>query len=213
MDAAYAGTALVLENQRKMIEGIEDADSFVFNPHKWMFTNFDCSAYFVRDKEMLIRTFEIMPEYLKTKNDRVVNNYRDWGIQLGRRFRALKLWFVIRSMGVEGIREKVALHIALAGELAQLVKHQENFELLEPQNLGLVCFRLKPGDTTDGEALNQVNREFLEHLNKSGKLYLSHTAVRGNFTLRLVIGQTYVTRGHVMNAWQYIVEESQKFIK
>ncbi len=213
VDAAYAGTALVLENQRKMIEGIEDADSFVFNPHKWMFTNFDCSAYFVRDKEMLIRTFEIMPEYLKTKNDRVVNNYRDWGIQLGRRFRALKLWFVIRSMGVEGIREKVALHIALAGELAQLVKHQENFELLEPQNLGLVCFRLKPGDTTDGEALNQVNREFLEHLNKSGKLYLSHTAVRGNFTLRLVIGQTYVTRGHVMNAWQYIVEESQKFIK
>ncbi len=212
IDAAYAGTALVLENHRQMIEGIEDADSFVFNPHKWMFTNFDCSAYFVKDKGQLIRTFEIMPEYLKTKNDLVVNNYRDWGIQLGRRFRALKLWFVIRTMGTEGIKEKVASHIAIAAELAKFVREEKNFELLEPQNLGLVCFRLKPADMPDGENLNRLNREFLEHLNGSGKLYLSHTSVRGNMTLRLVVGQTYVTRSHVIQAWNFIIQESKKFI-
>ncbi len=211
VDAAYAGTALVLENHRWMINGIENVDSFVFNPHKWMFTNFDCSAYFVRDKGQLIRTFEIMPEYLKTKNDQVVNNYRDWGIQLGRRFRALKLWFVIRSMGVEGIRRKIASHIRWAGELASLIRKHPRFELYEPQNLGLVCFRIKPEGMQDGEELNRLNRLFLEHLNGSGKMYLSHTAVRGNYTLRFVVGQTYVTREHVINAWHFITKESEKF--
>ena len=110
VDAAYAGTALVLPEQRWMTEGVEGVDSFVFNPHKWMFTNFDCSAYYVRDTEALIRTFEILPEYLKTGTRGKVNDYRDWGIQLGRRFRALKLWFVIRDYGVEGIRRKITLH-------------------------------------------------------------------------------------------------------
>ena len=111
VDAAYAGTALVLKEYRKMIIGIENVDSFYFNPHKWMFTNFDCSAYFVKDKELLIKTFSINPEYLKTETDAHVNNYRDWGIQLGRRFRALKLWFVIRTLGVDGIKSKIRQHI------------------------------------------------------------------------------------------------------
>ncbi|HQL23881.1 MAG TPA: pyridoxal-dependent decarboxylase [candidate division Zixibacteria bacterium] len=109
VDAAYAGTALVLPEMRWMIDGIEEADTFVFNPHKWMFTNFDCSAYFVKDRGALIRTFEILPEYLKTRETAAVNNYRDWGIPLGRRFRALKLWFVIRTYGLSGIREKLRL--------------------------------------------------------------------------------------------------------
>ncbi len=213
VDAAYAGTALVLDEYRGMIEGIEDVDSFVFNPHKWMFTNFDCSAYFVRDREHLIRTFEIMPEYLKTKNDSLVNNYRDWGIQLGRRFRALKLWFVIRSMGTEGIRQKVAAHISMAAELASMVREEPHFELFEPQNLGLVCFRLKPEGLADGEELNDLNRRFLDELNSSGQLYLSHTAVRGNFILRFVVGQTYVTRDHVLRAWHFIVDASENFVK
>ena len=111
VDAAHAGTAMLLPENRWMIDGIEYADTYVFNPHKWMFTNFDCSAYFVKDKEALIRTFEIMPEYLKTPEDKRVNNYRDWGIQLGRRFRALKLWFVIRTYGVKGLQENVKNHI------------------------------------------------------------------------------------------------------
>ena len=107
VDAAYAGTALILPEFRWMIKGIEHADSLVFNPHKWMFTNFDCSAYFVKEKSALIRTFEIMPEYLKTDSASQVNNYRDWSIQLGRRFRALKLWFVIRSFGIRGLQDKI----------------------------------------------------------------------------------------------------------
>ncbi len=114
VDAAFAGTALILDEYRWMINGIEKVDSFVFNPHKWMFTNFDCSAYFVKDKEALINTFSIIPEYLKTKTTGKVNDYRDWGIQLGRRFRALKLWFVIRSFGLEGLKEKIRYHISLA---------------------------------------------------------------------------------------------------
>ncbi len=212
VDAAYAGTALVLPEKRDMIQGIEAVDSFVFNPHKWMFTNFDCSAYFVKDKGQLIRTFEIMPEYLKTKNDRLVNNYRDWGIQLGRRFRALKLWFVIRSMGTEGIREKVASHIMWAGELAELIRDADDFELWEPQNLGLVCFRLKPTLMAESEALNDLNRQFLDHLNQSGKLYLSHTSMKNKFILRFAIGQTYVTREHIRKAWEFIYGEAQKFL-
>jgi aromatic-L-amino-acid decarboxylase len=114
VDAAFAGTALVLDEYQWMIDGIEQVDSFVFNPHKWMFTNFDCSVYYVKDKDSLINTFTIQPEYLKTKTAGKVNDYRDWGIQLGRRFRALKLWFVIRNFGVSGIKEKIQNHIKLA---------------------------------------------------------------------------------------------------
>lgn len=211
IDAAYAGSAMVLEENRKYIKGIENADSYVFNPHKWMFTNFDCSAYFVKDKEALIRTFEIMPEYLKTASDKQVNNYRDWGIQLGRRFRALKLWFVIREMGVEGIRHKIRNHITWAGELAKEIRQSEMFELHEPQNLGLVCFRLKlPGITT--EEKNKKNASLLKSINESGKAYVSHTTVKGEYTLRMVTGQTEVTRNHVFSAWDLIYREAQKLV-
>ena len=116
VDAAYAGSALILPEYRYMLKGIEKADSFVFNPHKWLFTNFDCSAYFVKDSETLINTFKFVPEYLKSQIPEHVNDYSNWGIQLGRRFRALKLWFVIRSFGVKGLQEKVRHHIALARE-------------------------------------------------------------------------------------------------
>jgi len=213
IDAAYAGSALVLPEYRHLIDGIEDAESFVFNPHKWMFTNFDCSAYFVKDKEALLKTFEILPEYLKTRPDSKVNNYRDWGIQLGRRFRALKLWFVIREMGVEGIRQKIADHILWAGEIASQIRHEEGFELYEPQNLALVCFALSPAVSMDEAAHNNLNMEFLHHLNSSGKLYLSHTKVNGKVFLRMSIGQTSVTRDHVQNAWNFIKKESAKYLQ
>ena len=119
VDAAFAGTAFILPEMKRFTEGFDKIDTFVFNPHKWMFTNFDCSAYFVKDKAALIRTFEILPEYLKTKEGDRVNNYRDWGIQLGRRFRALKLWFVIRSYGVAGLQEKIRHHIQLAQDFTK----------------------------------------------------------------------------------------------
>ncbi|MFW5877798.1 MAG: pyridoxal phosphate-dependent decarboxylase family protein [bacterium] len=212
IDAAYAGSAMVLDEHRKYLRGIEKADSYVFNPHKWMFTNFDCSAYFVKDKGTLIKTFEIMPEYLKTASDKVVNNYRDWGIQLGRRFRALKLWFVIRSMGVDTIKSKIGNHIRWAEELAEIIKSDERFFLWEPQNLGLVCFRLNLKNVKDLDKRNSINKAFLDEINASGKAYLSHTKIRGEFTLRFVVAQTEVTREHVMGAFKMIQEISNNYI-
>jgi aromatic-L-amino-acid decarboxylase len=204
VDAAYAGTALVLPEQRYMIDGIEGVDSFVFNPHKWMFTNFDCSAYFVQDTEALIRTFEILPEYLKTRTRGQVNDYRDWGIQLGRRFRALKLWFVIRDYGVEGIRKKVGDHIAWAGELAEHIRQEPDFILFEPQHLGLVCFRYAPAGLSGEDQLNELNMQLMKSLNETGRIYLTHTKVNGLVILRMVVGQTSVTREHVMRAWERV---------
>ena len=204
VDAALAGTALVLPEYRWMIRGIEHADSFVFNPHKWMFTNFDCSAYFVRDRETLIRTFEILPEYLKTKSRGMVNDYRDWGIALGRRFRALKLWFVIRNFGVQGIQERVRLHITFARKLADEIRKQPDFELLNEPQLNTVCFRFRPTRITQDQELDALNEKLLSALNASGKLFLSHTRLNGKYTLRMVTSQTYVKEKHVMMAWDLI---------
>lgn len=212
IDAAYAGTATILEENRHMIYGIEKADSYVFNPHKWMFTNFDCSAYFVKDKEALIKTFEILPEYLKTNADSEVNNYRDWGIQLGRRFRSLKLWFVIRSMGVNGIKEKIRNHIQWAKELSELVKSDNNFILHEPQNLACVCFRLKNDRKLKLDEYNKAGKELIDRINKSGKLYISHTKVNDEFTFRFVIGNTYVTKKHILEAWEFIASETENYL-
>jgi aromatic-L-amino-acid decarboxylase len=208
VDAALAGTALLLPECRWMIEGIEHADSFVFNPHKWMFTNFDCSAYFVRDPDPLVRTFQITPEYLKTGQDRHVKNYRDWGIQLGRRFRALKLWFVIRSYGVEGLQGMVQEHIRLAKELSERIDACHDFELLAPVPLNTVCFRYRPQDAQE-EELNALNAALLERLNRTGRVYMTHTKLGGKYTLRLVVGQTYVAKRHVEKAWDLITETAR----
>ncbi len=204
VDAAYAGTALLLPEKRRLIDGIEYADTFVFNPHKWMFTNFDCSAYYVKDKAVLIRTFEILPEYLKTKEGDRVNNYRDWGIQLGRRFRALKLWFVIREFGTSGLQEKVRSHIAWAQRLAEKIAACEDFEILAPVPLAVVCFRYKPRGLDDNSTLNELNAKLLETLNKTGKIYLTHTKLNDIYTIRFVIGQTHVQESHVLEAWESI---------
>ena len=210
VDAAYSGTALVLPEMRHFADGLELADSYVFNPHKWMFTNFDCSAYFVRDPEMLIRTFEILPEYLKTRTRGQVNDYRDWGVALGRRFRALKLWFVIRNFGVEGIRQKIRLHLELAQWLAYEIRQSNDFELLAPVDFSLVCFRYLPSGITDEAKINEINERLLQTLNASGKLYMTHTKLNGKYTLRMVIAQTYVGKNHVENAWKLIRETAGK---
>ncbi len=210
VDAAYAGTALLLPENRWMIEGMEQVDSFVFNPHKWMFTNFDCSAYFVKSSESLIRTFEISPEYLKTPEDQRVNNYRDWGIQLGRRFRALKLWFGIRRFGVTGLQEKIRDHIRWARELEVEISKSENFEMLAPVPLATLCFRYHPRGIDDEEILNRINTALLESINKSKKIYLTHTKLNGKYTLRLVIGQTRIEKKHVDQAWEIIRNMAEK---
>ncbi|HKK42644.1 MAG TPA: pyridoxal-dependent decarboxylase [Bacteroidales bacterium] len=209
VDAAMAGTALILPEFQWMTDGKEYIDSFVFNPHKWMFTNFDCTAYFVKDAESLIRTFEILPEYLKTRTRGTVNDYRDWGVPLGRRFRALKLWSVIRSYGVEGLREKVRYHISLASHLEKLIDEEPDFEILAPVVISVVCFRYKPKNYTE-DKLNAVNEKLNHLLNDSGLIYLTHTVLNGRYTLRMVTAQTNVTMGHVEKAWDLILSFARK---
>ena len=211
VDAAYAGSAAILPEKRWMMEGIEYADSFVFNPHKWMLTNFDCSAYYVKDPSALIRTFEIHPEYLKTGVDAEVKNYRDWGIQLGRRFRALKLWFVIRTYGVEGLQKMVREHLRLAEMLKYWVEEDERFELMAPVNLSLVCFRLNDGRKE--EELNELNREFLERINTTGKVFLTQTTLRGRYVLRMVIASRTTEERHVRAAWGLIKSQAEEILK
>ncbi|HSQ74888.1 MAG TPA: pyridoxal-dependent decarboxylase [Bacteroidota bacterium] len=205
VDAAYGGSALLLPEFRWIADGLEAADSMVFNPHKWLLTNFDCSAYFVRDVEALVRTFEILPEYLKTPEGDRVKNYRDWGIQLGRRFRALKLWFVIRTYGVHGLQEILRTQIAMARQLTERIRSTPGFQILAPVPLNVLCFRYAPSGLTDPAALDALNARLLETLNHTGLLYLSHTRLAGRFTLRLVVGQTYVRQRHVDEAWERIV--------
>jgi aromatic-L-amino-acid decarboxylase len=210
VDAAYAGTATILPEKRWIIDGLELADSYVFNPHKWMFTNFDCTAYFVKDKEALIRTFEILPEYLKTKNDSQVNNYRDWGVQLGRRFRALKLWFVIREFGLSGLQAKIRQHLSLAQAFKTKIDTHPEFELLAPVVFNLICFRYKPLNINDLEKINQLNTVLLDKINQSGLAYLTHTKLNEMYTLRLVIGQTNVEAKHIDAVWDLILKYSKE---
>jgi len=203
VDAAMAGTALILPEYQWMLEGKEYIDSFVFNPHKWMFTNFDCTAYFVKDAGALIKTFEILPDYLQTRTRGKVNDYRDWGVPLGRRFRALKLWSVIRTYGIEGLREKIRNHIAIAKELSQLISGETDFEILAPVVISVVCFRYKPAGYTESQ-INDLNQKLNHNLNDTGLIYLSHTVLNGRYTLRMVTAQTNVTREHVEKAWELI---------
>jgi aromatic-L-amino-acid decarboxylase len=204
VDAAHAGTALLLPEMRSMIDGIELADTFVFNPHKWMLTNFDCSAYFVKDVSALVRTFEILPEYLKTQDQKPVKNYRDWGVQLGRRFRSLKLWFVIRTYGVTGLQQRIKTHIELAQQLAGTIENASDFELMAPCPVNLVTFRYHPQNVETPHGLDRLNQTLLSQLNDSGNVYLSHTRLRGAYTLRMAIGQTAVTQQDVDEGWEMI---------
>ena len=204
VDAAWAGSAFVLPEHRWMLDGVELADSYAFNPHKWLFTNFDCTAHFVRNPAELVRTLEIMPVYLQTKEGSRVIDYRDWSVPLGRRFRALKLWFVIRSYGVDGLRQRIGAHIDLARELEGWIAAAPDFELLTPRSLALLNFRYHPQGIDTPEALDALNAELLEALNASGKLYLTQNRVREAFSIRFSIGQTATERRHVTAAWEMI---------
>jgi len=204
IDAAMAGTAGLCPEFRWTHDGMELADSYTFNPHKWMFTNFDCNVFYVADRKVLINTLSVLPEYLRNQatDSGAVIDYRDWHIQLGRRFRALKLWFVIRHYGVEGLQHHIREHVALAQEFAHWVAADKDFEIVAPHPLNLVCFRHQAGD--------ERNQRIMEKLNASGELYLTHTKLNGKFTLRLCIGQAQTQRKHVEKAWKLIVEAAQQ---
>ena len=208
VDAAYAGSALLLPEYRWMIKGIEAVDSFVFNPHKWLFTNFDCSAYFVKDRDALIKTFQLVPEYLRSQIHVNANDYSNWGIQLGRRFRALKLWFVIRMFGVKGLQEKLRFHVSMAAEFERRLINTGNFEILAPRLFSLLCFRYHPVGNLDEEQLDRLNEQLLIALNATGRIYISHTRLKGRYTLRFMVAQTNTAMEHVNEAWQLLLEKS-----
>lgn len=203
IDAAYAGSVLILPEFQHLIRGIEQADSFVFNPHKWLMTNFDCSTYFVKDKGALIRTFEILPEYLKTNQDDQVNNYRDWGIPLGRRFRALKLWFVMRNFGVEGMQTILRNHITWAQEIGVEIEQHTDYEIMAPVPFNLICFRFAP-TSVEPHSWSSLNKMIVDRIKSSGSLYLTHTVLAGQYTIRLVAGQPYQTKDNLTKAWKQI---------
>src|SRR6185295_17843536 len=188
VDAAYAGPAAIVPELRWLFAGVARADSVVLNPHKWLLTNFDCTAYYVRDPAALLGAFQASPEYLRTAYDPEVVNFRDWGIQLGRRFRALKLWFVLRSYGVEGLQALIRRHVALARELEGWIRQDPGFEVMAPVPLGLVCFRYRPEGLSDAE-VDDLNRRLLERVNASRRVFLTHTRLGGRYAIRLVVGQ------------------------
>jgi aromatic-L-amino-acid/L-tryptophan decarboxylase len=198
VDAAMSGTAALCPEFRWINDGVELADSYCFNPHKWMFTNFDCDAFWVADRAALIRTLSVLPEYLRNKASEsgAVFDYRDWQVPLGRRFRALKLWFVIRNYGVEGLRHYVRRHVELAQKFKSWVEKSNRFEIAAPAPLNLVCFRHVGGDA--------LNQNLLEAVNATGRLYLTHTSLGGRYTLRMSIGQTWTQERHVVEAWKAI---------
>jgi aromatic-L-amino-acid decarboxylase len=177
-----------------------------------MFTNFDCSALFIRDEKHFQDTFRLVPHYLQTDTDTEVNDFSNWGIHLGRRFRALKLWFVLRNFGVKGIQGKIRHHIRLAEYFEERIRNGKWFELAVPRNLALVCFRFRP-EYASGEAeLNKLNARLLEEINKTGKAYMSHSIVNSKFTLRFVCAQTNTEKRHVDEAIEIIFSKAEELI-
>ncbi len=207
VDAAMSGTAAICPEYRHLHEGIEYADSYCFNPHKWMFTNFDCSCFWVADRAALIGALSILPEYLMNEATRsgAVFDYRDWQLPLGRRFRALKLWFVLRYYGVEGLQYHIRRHIELARRLAEWIEADRYFEIVAPTPLNLVCFRHRGSD--------ELNECIMKEINGSGDIFLTHTRLNDRFVLRLCVGQSHTEAEHVEKAWRLIVTAAERLQK
>ncbi len=206
VDAAYAGAAALVPEKRELFAGWEHADSIVFNPHKWMFTPFDASLLLFKDGEAYRSTFSIVPEYLKVPaRDGAAHNYSDYGVQLGRRFRALKLWIQIRYFGVDGIAERIRDHCRMATEFATWVEGEPGWELMAPTPFSTICFRHRPADpaATD-EQIDAHNEALMHDLNRDGRIFLSHTRLAGRYTLRVALGNIRATREHVALCWQLL---------
>ena len=208
VDAAYSGTALMLDELAHLRNGLEGADSFVFNPHKWMFVQFDCTAYYVKEPDLLIRTMNITPSYLVTAQGDKVNDYRDWGIPLGRRFRALKLWMTLQLLGTKAIKERLRWHISLAKKIEALISQSTRLEIAYKPTFNIVTFRFK--DDIDPEG--RLTRQLAQMINQSGEAYMTHAVVEGRSLLRWVPGQTYVEEKHIKATWDLIQSLSDKII-
>jgi aromatic-L-amino-acid decarboxylase len=205
VDGAYGGVLAIAPEFRYILDGVEGADSLVVNPHKWLFTPFDCSAFYIKRPDVLKRAFSLVPEYLVTREQDEVVNYMDYGVQLGRRFRALKLWMVIRAFGVNGLADRLRAHCALATRFANWVSESEEWQLMAPVPFSLVCFRYAPGGMREDDA-DRLNEAIMHTVNDGGDVFLSHTKLNGRFTLRLAIGNIRTTEEHVALAWNRLNE-------
>ncbi len=208
VDGAYGGVAGLVPELRHLMDGVDGADSLVVNPHKWLFTPVDCSAFYTRRPEVLKRAFSLVPEYLVTTASDSVTNFMDYGVQLGRRFRALKLWFVIRAFGSDGLAERIRYHCEMAKEFAGWVEAAPDWELMAPTPLSVICFRYAPEGTSEDER-DALNAAILERVNASGRVYLSHTKLGGAYTLRVAIGNLRTERRHVAEAWELLRESAR----
>jgi aromatic-L-amino-acid decarboxylase len=206
VDAAYAGSAAVVPELQHILKGCERADSVVTNPHKWLFTPFDLSVLYCRHMDLLSRAFSLVPEYLRTPEQAKVRSGSDYGIQLGRRFRALKLWMVIRYFGHEGLAARIREHCRLARLFASWVEASPDWELLAPVPLGLVCFRACPRE----EGLDELNEAIMHGVNATGKALFSHTRLNDKLTLRLSVGNIRTTEKHVKEVWELMNEQLEK---
>jgi aromatic-L-amino-acid/L-tryptophan decarboxylase len=209
VDAAYGGVAAMLPSHAHVLDGADRADSLVVNPHKWLFTPFDLSAFYSPRRDVVRTAFALTPEYLRTSESAPVKNLMDTGVQLGRRFRALKLWMILRSFGAREIRERLSAHIALAQQLASWVDAHPDFERLAPVPFSVVCFRWKPAQTPMSQAqLDAANEHIIDAVNQSGEIFMSHTRLQGVLALRIAIGHLQTTERHVRRAWDLIVEQA-----
>jgi aromatic-L-amino-acid decarboxylase len=209
VDSAYGGMLAIVPEYRYLLDGVELADSLVVNPHKWLFTPSECSVLFLRHPEILKRAFSLVPEYLVTREQDEVVNYMDYGVQLGRRFRALKLWMMIRAFGVEGLAATLRNHRAIARAFAGAVEAEPNWVLMSPVPFALVCFRYAPAGMSDEEC-DRINEAIMHAVNAGGDVFLSHTKLRGRFTLRMAIGNLRTERRHVELAWQRLREATTR---
>ncbi len=208
VDGAYGGMTAILDEMRPVVAGVDRADSFVTNPHKWLFTPIDCSAFYVRDPDVLRRAFSLVPEYLTTSDAATVTNYMDWGVQLGRRFRALKLWMVIRYFGRAGLAARIREHLELARHVADWVDDHPDFERTAPAPMSTVCFRARPGWLPDAgeDDLRALNASLMDNVNATGRAYLSHTDLAGVYTLRLAVGNLRTTRERLDETLQLLAD-------
>ncbi|MEE2637083.1 MAG: pyridoxal-dependent decarboxylase [Acidobacteriota bacterium] len=207
IDAAYAGVVAMIPGREETLLGCDRADSLVVNPHKWLFTPFDLSALYCRRMDRLEEAFALTPDYLQTRETGSVRNLMDTGVQLGRRFRALKLWMVLRHFGADGIRHRIAEHIRLAQLFATWVDRSDHFERLAPVPFSVVCFRaITPEHAQNPVALDTLNTRLLDEVNATGEVFLSHTRVHDRFALRLAVGHIRTTERHVARAWALLQE-------
>ena len=212
VDGAHGGTAAIIPEMQWILKGTERADSFLVNPHKWLFHPVDITAFYTRKPDVLKRAFSLVADYLKTPEANYVDNYMDYGIQLGRRFRALKLWFVIRYFGVEGLRDRLRYHLYLGKEFTKWVDDHQDFERMAPVPMSTICFRLHPNNLDDEKDIEELNLRFFNELDASGDIMISHTRLNGKYVLRVNMSGLRMELRHIEKAWEIIKTKAEEIL-